>query len=252
MLVVVPFASMRPMHDVSVIETPENVEIMLPLAGIGSRFLAYLVDLAWQSVVLLAALVIVIVNFAGKRIPFDKNPDGTFAIPWVAVAVFDAAVFVVNFFYFAAFEALWRGQTPGKRVCRLRVVRDGGRALDGRGALIRNLVRSVDFLPSFYVVGVIAIFLGRQGKRIGDYAAGTMVVQEARATDLGGAHARAGLRDAESALIGEFLARRGGLSPASRAEVARQLADRLAERHSAPRPNDPEAFLERLARDGLR
>jgi uncharacterized RDD family membrane protein YckC len=244
---------MRPMHDVSVIETPENVEIVLPLAGIGSRFLAYLVDLAWQSVAVLAALVIVMVNFAATRIPFDKNPDGSLAIPWVAVAVLDAVVFGVNFFYFAAFEALWRGQTPGKRVCRLRVVCDGGRALDGRAALVRNLLRSVDFLPSFYVVGVIAIFLGRQGKRIGDYAAGTMVVQEASVTDLGSARATvAGLPDAEGTLIGEFLARRGGLSPAARADVARQLADRLAERHSAPRPDDPEAVLERLARDGFR
>jgi uncharacterized RDD family membrane protein YckC len=244
---------MRPMHDVSVIETPENVEIVLPLAGIGSRFLAYLVDLAWQSVAVLAALVIVMVNFEAARSPFDKNPDGTLAIPWVAVAVLDAVVFGVNFFYFAAFEAFWRGQTPGKRVCRLRVVRDGGRALDGRGALVRNLLRSVDFLPSFYVVGVIAIFLGRQGKRIGDYAAGTMVVQEARATDLGAARATlAGLPHAEGTLVGEFLARRGGLSPAARADFARQLADRLAQRHSSPRPDDPEAFLERLARDGLR
>ena len=88
----VAFASMRPMHDVSVIETPENVEIVLRLAGIGSRFLAYLVDLAWQSVAVLPALVIVMVSFAATRIPFDKNPDGTLAIPWVAVAVLDAVV----------------------------------------------------------------------------------------------------------------------------------------------------------------
>jgi hypothetical protein len=135
----------------------------------------------------------------------------------------------------------------------LRVVRDGGRALDGQGALVRNLLRSVDFLPSFYVVGVIAIFLGRQGKRIGDYAAGTMVVQEARAADPGRTPTTlAGLPDAEGTLIAEFLARRSGLSPGARAEVARQLADRLAQRHSAPRPDDAEAFLERLARDGLR
>jgi uncharacterized RDD family membrane protein YckC len=244
---------MHPMHDVSVIETPENVEIVLPLAGIGSRFLAYLVDLAWQSVAVLAALVVAIVNFPSTWRPFEKNPDGTLTIPWVAIALLDVVVFAINFLYFAAFEALWRGQTPGKRACRLRVVRDGGQALDGRGALVRNLLRSVDFLPAFYVVGVIAIFVGRQGKRVGDYAAGTMVVQEAGASDLGATRATlAGLPEEEATLIGEFLARRERLGHAPRAELARQLADRLAQRHAEPRPGDAEAFIERLARDGLR
>jgi uncharacterized RDD family membrane protein YckC len=244
---------MQPLHDVSTVETPENLEIALPLAGIGSRFLAYLLDLAWQSVVVIAALVFAAVQFPAAAKPFEQKPDGTLEIPWLAMALLNAVLFAINFFYFAAFEALWRGQTPGKRACHLRVTRDGGQPLDGRGALVRNLLRPVDFLPSFYVAGVLAIFLGRQGKRIGDYAAGTIVVKEQRASDLRGARvALAGLPDAEASLIGEFLARRDKLEKRARWQIARQLAERLAARRGEPFPEDAEAFIERLAGDGLR
>jgi len=244
---------MRPTHDVSVIETPENLEISLPLAGIGSRFLAYLVDLAWQSVAVVAAIAVVVVRLPSTWPPFEKNSDGTYSFPWLAIALLDVIVFGVNFFYFAAFEALWRGQTPGKRACHLRVIGDGGQALGGRGALVRNLVRTVDFLPVFYVVGVVTIFLGRRGKRLGDYAAGTMVVQEQAPSHFGATRAPgAGLSEDEATLIGEFLARRASLDPGARAELARQLADRLAQRQAAPPPADAETFVEGVARDGLR
>jgi uncharacterized RDD family membrane protein YckC len=96
----------------------------------------------------------------------------------LGAAIVSLVLFTVNFFYFAAFETLWKGQTPGKRKLRLRVVRDGGHPIDGRSALVRNFLRTVDILPTFYLVGIVALFLSRDGKRVGDLAAGTLVVRE--------------------------------------------------------------------------
>ena len=246
------FARVHALNDVTTIETPENVEMALPLAGIGSRFLAYLVDLAWQSIAVIAALAFAMVQFPRAMKPVDKNPDGTFSIAWLAVALVNAILFAVNFFYFIAFEA-WRGQTPGKRVCGLRVVRDYGQPLDGRGAFVRNLLRPIDFLPVFYLAGVVVIFLGRKGKRIGDYAAGTIVIKEPVPSNRPILSvALSGLTGTEGTLVGEFLARRSLLVPSARTEVARRLADRIAERHGQPPPADAEEFLERLARNEVR
>jgi uncharacterized RDD family membrane protein YckC len=96
---------------------------------------------------------------------------------WVFAGMI-AGIFLVSWGYFIFFETIWNGQTPGKRLVRLRVVREGGQPVDFACAAIRNLMRYLDNLPIFYGVGLVCIFLSPRYKRLGDYAAGTMVVKE--------------------------------------------------------------------------
>jgi len=153
------------------IDTPELVAIEMPLAGIGSRFIALLVDyLIWGAgFVVLAALLLLIL----PAILTFSRVTATWA--W---AIFLLLFFVLNWGYFTLFEALWNGRTPGKRVARIRVIQRSGRAIGLFESMARNLVRYIDQLPGFYAVGVITMFVTRQHQRLGDLAAGTLVVRD--------------------------------------------------------------------------
>jgi hypothetical protein len=87
-------------------------------------------------------------------------------------------IFLLNWGYFTLFEALWHGRTPGKRVARIRVIQRSGRAIGIFESMARNFIRYVDQIPFFYAVGVIAVFATRQHQRLGDLAAGTLVVRD--------------------------------------------------------------------------
>jgi uncharacterized RDD family membrane protein YckC len=153
------------------IDTPELVDIEMPLAGIGSRFIALLVDyLIWGAAAFVLLLFII---FFGSSIAAFSN----LSAQWT-VAIITILVFLFNWGYFTLFEAFWNGRTPGKRVARIRVIQRSGRAIGLFESMARNLIRYVDFLPFFYGVGVIAIFVTRQHQRLGDLAAGTLVVRD--------------------------------------------------------------------------
>ena len=153
------------------IDTPELVAIEMPLAGIGSRFIALLVDyLIWCAGALILGLVSLVI-LPGIR-AFSR-----LSAQW-AIAIVIFAVFLVNWGYFTLFEAFWNGRTPGKRVARIRVIQQSGRAIGLFESMARNLVRYVDWIPGFYAVGVIAMFVTRQHQRLGDLAAGTIVVRD--------------------------------------------------------------------------
>ena len=94
------------------------------------------------------------------------------------VAIFTLALFLLNWGYFTLFEAFWNGRTPGKRVASIRVIQRSGRAIGIFESMARNFVRYVDQIPFFYAVGVIAMFATRQHQRLGDLAAGTLVVRD--------------------------------------------------------------------------
>jgi hypothetical protein len=85
---------------------------------------------------------------------------------------------VVFWGYYGLFEAYWRGQTPGKRVMKIRVIKDSGRQITLFESLARNLIRVVDYMPGFYLVGLITMLCNKRNKRLGDLAAGTIVVHE--------------------------------------------------------------------------
>ena len=153
------------------IDTPELVDIQMPLAGIGSRFIALLVDsLIWFAGLLV--LVVLLVLF-----PLNIAAFSEISAEW-AFAIILFIIFLLNWGYFTLFEAFWNGRTPGKRVARIRVIQRSGRSIGLIESMARNLVRYVDQFPFFYAVGVIAIFCTRQHQRLGDLAAGTLVVRD--------------------------------------------------------------------------
>jgi uncharacterized RDD family membrane protein YckC len=153
------------------IDTPELVSIEMPLAGIGSRFIALLVDyLIW------GACLVLLVTLSVLLLP-AMHAFNVKSAQWAeAIVVF--LIFLFNWGYFTLFEAFWNGRTPGKRIARIRVIQRSGRSIGLVESMARNLVRYVDQLPFFYAVGVIAMFVTRQHQRLGDLAAGTLVVRD--------------------------------------------------------------------------
>ena len=153
------------------IDTPELVGIDLPLAGIGSRFMAVLIDtLLWFAGILLFSLAVffLLPSFGA----FSKVSE-----QWAeAIVIF--LLFLFNWGYFTLFEAFWRGQTPGKRLVKIRVIQSSGRSIGLLESMARNFIRYIDQIPAFYAVGVIAMFVTKQHQRLGDLAAGTLVVRD--------------------------------------------------------------------------
>jgi uncharacterized RDD family membrane protein YckC len=163
--------------DTHYIDTPEQVELAYSVAGVGSRFVAALLDgLILGAFFLVEVLALVVIGAAGMVSPAAG------AVAENAAKWFMAFVIFVNFAivwgYFALFEAYWHGQTPGKRAMKLRVIKDSGRQITLFEALARNLLRVVDYLPSLYLVGVITMLCNKRNQRLGDLAAGTLVVHE--------------------------------------------------------------------------
>jgi hypothetical protein len=156
------------------------------------------------------------------------------------------------------FEILWNGQTPGKRLLGLRVIRETGYPIRPVDSVIRNLVRVVDWLPIGYSVGVLVMLLNDRSRRLGDFAGGTLVVREGARRALSTlapvavqSDAPRGytLSSADATLLRDFLVRRDGMDPEARAELAQRLANALALRYQIPRDASvlPEAFLEGLS-----
>jgi uncharacterized RDD family membrane protein YckC len=163
--------AMEPIGDQLNIDTPELVSIELPLAGIGSRFIAAIVD----SLVLGSALLLLI--FLAVYIISALGAIGPKAANW-GLGIFFLILFLLFWGYFALFEAFNNGRTLGKRVAKIRVIHQSGRGINFVEALARNLVRFIDYLPGFYGVGIVAMFMSRRSQRLGDMVAGTLVVRE--------------------------------------------------------------------------
>lgn len=143
------------------VATPEGIELTLRLAGPVPRALAWSVDF------LLRAAVVLVVSMIASR--FGRAGMGVVLI----------AAFFVEWLLPAWFETMWGGQTPGKRLFRLAVLNDDGTPVRWPGALTRNLLRAADFLPFLYGVGLLTMLMNRDFKRLGDLAAGTVVVYQA-------------------------------------------------------------------------
>ena len=161
-------------HSVE-IETPELVTVSYTIAGAGSRAAAAIVD----YLICIASFLALLAVFAFFDIRVFGRQDAAVTTAW-AVAIIGLVQFSILWLYYVLFEALMDGQTPGKRLLRLRVVRDGGLSVTFGASAVRNLVRIVDMQPLFlYAVGLVSSISNRLGKRLGDFAAGTLVVREA-------------------------------------------------------------------------
>ena len=160
-----------------IIETPERVPLHFALASIGNRFIACAIDHAIQIVTLLALILLfsIIVSFAHLGDRISSAPK------WV-IALLIILMFLLMSGYFAFFEWLWQGQTPGKRWMKLRVIREDGRPISFFEATVRNLLRDFDIMPlPFYSIGLISVFITNRDQRVGDLVAGTVVVREREA-----------------------------------------------------------------------
>ena len=247
---------MEDYQDRLVIATPEGVELALDLAGLGSRFTAGIIDLAIKTVIVIGVLLLA------------SRLSGLVAT--IALAVLPLLVYIG---YDVLFETLGSGRTPGKRATGLRVLRADGGAEDGVASLIRNVLRLIDGLPLSYVPGIVSILVTKRNQRLGDLAAGTIVVRERRGGRRAhepGAEPRflpplaerapaapavagpsgydlGGLTDADAGAVRAFLDRRDGLDAGARRDVALRLSDALRPKVAGPFDGlDAERFLEAL------
>ena len=205
--------------------TPEAVQLRADIAGVGSRSIALIVDMLIQVVLLLPVLFVALGDGIGGM--------------GEAIAI-TVIGFVVLWLYFPAFEWLWRGQTPGKRLQGIRVVRTSGQPAGMAPVVVRNLVRIVDaFLLPF--LALFSMVVTKRGQRLGDLAAGTMVVRERRlsrpqvvATGIQETQSAAmldtsAMSERDYTVLRTFLARRSSLDATARAQLAERLAARLRE-----------------------
>lgn len=238
------------------------------LAGVGSRFLALAIDSLIQAGVGLVVVVGFLVGF-GTLAAFGRD----YSTVWMA-AVLVAVIFLLTFAYFATFEIVWNGQTPGKRIVGIRVIKESGRPLTAAETIGRNFLRIVDQLPGFYGVGVLVALLNDKNKRLGDFVAGSIVIRETpfekvkpiwtsrRSTNplvaqvdagtlpvLQGAGA--GITIEELALIETFLHRRSDLAPEVRSRMAEQILERVKDKVPAEAASQlsTETILESLAHE---
>jgi uncharacterized RDD family membrane protein YckC len=241
------------------LRTPEQLDLQYDLAGLGSRFMAMAVDMLIQGTIV-GALVAVFgfgaALFAtGTRGFFGRDGD---LILGVGVAVAILLVFALTWGYFLVFELIWNGQTPGKRLAGIRVLTTRGEPVTLVHALVRNLLRLVDILPTSYMVGAICILVTRRSQRLGDLAAGTVVVRERRA-ELPGTlppldpalalppQLASVFSSEDVRLARDFLLRAPYLTRARRSELGRQVAATLRARlHAAGQPAPPDLTDDRL------
>ena len=243
-------------QDRVVIETPEHVQFSYELAGLGSRFLALTVDFLLLTVakVALAFLVVYLSNALHLVWPALGEVAGIPLVPLIIVSLSGLS----SLAYFTLFEDLWSGQTPGKRMAGLRVIKVGGGPIGLIESLTRNILRIADFLPALYLLGGAFVFFSRSCQRVGDLAAGTIVVKERLWEYPGQDHepsigpAEAAVRAGVGALSREqietvrrFLERRDELTPQMRAQLAARIAAPLREQFAGVIP-DLDETLERL------
>lgn len=233
------------------VRTPESIAFSYELAGLGSRFLAVAIDVGIQ--VLIMAGIIWGLAYAGTHAA--PIPHATKLERSLAYAFLSAIIFMVFFGYFILFEAFWNGQTPGKKLLGLRVVRDGGYPADFSSVALRNIIRVGEAVFGFYAISAVVSIASPENKRLGDMAAGTIVVRDAPAARLAeilSGEPESGaplmLTPQERSLIDLFVARRGAMAPDRRSLMGARIAARVRGRVSRDLQQlDGEELLTRLS-----
>jgi uncharacterized RDD family membrane protein YckC len=214
------------------IVTPEAVSLTVDVAGVGSRMIAAFLDSLIQGAILFLFAVLFV------------RDEGVLGVGGGGgIAIFLTVLFLVTWAYYPLFEGLGGGRTPGKRAQKLRVMRVDGQPVGWGPVVVRNLLRFVDFLPAYYAVGAITMLATKRSQRVGDLAAGTVVVRDRAAPTPApapvvspGAAAiapkldTAGLREREYDIARSFLQRRASLDPGARAQLSRKIAEALRAR----------------------
>ncbi len=238
--------------------TPESVELEFTLAGIGNRAWALLIDYLLLAVIV-TVFVIVWLTLSVQLGNFWTGIFGSQASLWLMAIAFLTSI-AIYAGYFVFFETLWQGQTPGKRFAKIRVVRDDGRPIGLQQATLRALLRTFD---EFFFIGAFLIIFSNREKRLGDLAAGTIVIQDqaptASATFTISEQANSVyehllqiadlslLLPDDFAVIREYLRRRGVMTPKARAAVAQELTQQvkaIIDLENLPENVAPDVFLE--------
>lgn len=197
------------------LETPEGTDLPLYPAGFWVRTLAYSLDWLIRAAAVLALSMVLSSSGIGQAVSL-------------------IAYFLLEWFYPVAFEVWRNGQTVGKKMLRLKVIHDDGTPITFASSLIRNLLRAVDWLPLFYVTGIVASVCNRQFKRVGDLAAGTMVVyahpqaQQPQLDDVGSHPVPAGIDTEEQRALLAFAQRSATMTDARQHELANMLTPLLS------------------------
>jgi len=223
------------------VRTPESIAFYYELAGLGSRFLAVAIDTLVQVVILIAVFLLAAWAMPGIQGLANVAHISAKTLESILVAIAIIFLFIVDVGYFVAFETLWNGQTPGKRSIGIRVVRDGGYPVTFMDSVIRNLIRVIEGFPLLdYVPSMISALISSQNKRLGDLAAGTIVVRDrafevtdpkkwAAGDDRAEAppppiHGLDRISDDEYALADRYVARSHMLEPHAAQETAARIA----------------------------
>jgi len=157
------------------LELPEEIDLQVELANVGSRTLAILVDLG------LGGLVLFIVYALTMLLAHDVADDWLTKLSSNALkTVLMLLIFGFQWGYFNLFEWIWNGQTPGKRLLHLRVIKVDGSPVSGIDVLLRNLSRPIDTLGPMGLIGLLMIFVSRKAQRLGDVMARTLVIHETK------------------------------------------------------------------------
>ncbi len=252
------------------VETPERLSLDYDLAGLGSRLIALMVDTSIQAGVI---LLVVLLSAFGLESFLEQlvHQIGTSAGTW-ATAIILLIVFALIWGYFLFFEWIWHGQTPGKRVAGLRVIKEGGYPIGFGDSAIRNLLRIIDLLPGIYGVGAMVMIFDSRSRRLGDLAARTLVIKERRDLKLNALQVESPsqppapdsssspyegetlpnlhlLSPADHSLLREYFLRRPSLQARAAEEVAAHLAEAFARKLGYDLVDEgPEDFLSRLTR----
>lgn len=236
------------------VETPEHIAFEFRLAGPWRRGVAYLIDLSLRVVAFF--VLAIVLALASAMAPIEELANAPMALLLLLY-------FVAEWFYFVLFEWLWDGLTPGKKALGLRVVKDGGLPIALPDALLRNLLRGADFLPPVfmfptYLVGALVSASDGKFRRLGDLAAGTLVVVEEPTSlrqpapveppplpsELALIPAHLRLKIEEKKTLDAFMRRWRTLHPARREEVCEAWARHLARRLGVPAPKSGARFLQ--------
>jgi uncharacterized RDD family membrane protein YckC len=251
------------------VQTPEQVQLQLELAGLGTRSMAFVLDALIRYGVLVSLVVVIMLMFSLSQRDFMDADDkvGGHILLISLILLFFAAEWI----YYAVFEWHWNGQTPGKRAVHIRVLKDGGGPISFLDSALRNLLRPIDSTGPMCAVGILFIFFTRKNKRPGDFAARTIVVRErtqmlsqilavpAPTIVITGPLAdhvrRIAITAEEHEMIARYLQRRPQLDIFTRQNLSRQIALVIVQRVRAespasdvpePAPSETERFLEAL------
>ncbi|MBD2358420.1 RDD family protein [Tolypothrix sp. FACHB-123] len=240
--------------------TPESVELEFTLAGIGNRAWALIIDyhiLAFILVLIYVIFGVILVQLAD----FWLTVFGSNLALWMIAIVF-ILTFAIYTGYFVFFETLWQGQTLGKRFAKIRVIRDDGRPIGLQQAALRGLLRPLD---EFLFIGAFLIMLGNHEKRLGDFAASTIVIQDQ--IPIGSATLNisdqakllyeelmqiadlSALLPDDFAVIREYLQRRNGMSPRAKSSLSLKLSQQvqaIINLEQIPVSVAPDVFLEAI------